>query len=495
MRTAAVIGAGLAGLTAAIRLAKNGWRVRVFEEQSFTGGKASSESFAGYRFDAGPSLLTMPEVFDELFAFCGERRSDHLGFIPLAPICRYFFSDETRLSAYSDIGQFGEEVSGKTGDSVRSLRKFLSYAKTIHKYTAELFLHKSLHELSTYLHPAAWKSLLNLPRIDALRTMDRANNSFFRDPRMVQLFDRYATYNGSSPFKVPATLNIIPWVEYGRGGFAVAGGIRAIPDALTALAERNGVEFSLNTRVERIIHDDRRLYGVHAGGKDLAFDIVVSNADVLRTYEDLLDDPEAPSARRYRSLEPSSSGLVFLWGMSAEFPELSTNNIFFSPDYAREFADLFDRRVCPSDPTVYINITSKTTPTDAPTGCENWFVLVNAPPDEHQDWSSETDRIRNAVVSRIERGLGRPMADRIVAERVLTPADLARKTGSRKGSLYGISSNTPAAAFLRHPNRSRRYKGLYFCGGSAHPGGGMPLALLSGQIVADLVRRHERDGT
>jgi diapolycopene oxygenase len=204
-----------------------------------------------------------------------------------------------------------------------------------------------------------------------------------------------------------------------------------------------------------------------------------------------LSQPQAPPARRYRRLEPSSSGLVFLWGLAESYPELGVNNIFFSADYRREFRELFEERVCPRNPTIYVNVTSKLTPQDAPRGAENWFVLVNAPYLSGQDWKQETRRVRQRILSVMERVLGRPVGRSIVVEQVMTPEDIQRNTGSTRGSLYGISSNSPLAAFLRHPNRSRRIRGLYFCGGSVHPGGGMPLAVLSGKIAADLVKKHE----
>lgn len=491
--TVAVVGAGLAGLAAACRLARAGCDVTVFEQQPFTGGKAASESFDGFRFDTGPSLVTMPEVFDDLFASCGERREDHIRFIPLSPICRYRFADGTVLDAFHLLDRFAAEVASKTRDTGHALRRFLAYTRRIRRVAAPLFLHRSLHEPSTYLSPRTWLSLLLLPAIDPLRTMDTAVRSFFRDPRMVQLFNRYATYNGSNPYRTPATLNIIPSVEYDGGGFAAEGGIQTIPAAITALARRQGVTFHLATPVSRILHDRNRVLGVRTPQGDHPADFVISNADVLSTYEDLLQDPQAPQARRYRRLEPSSSGLVFLWGVERTFPQLSTNNILFSPDYAAEFSDLFDRLSCPRDPTVYINITSKTTPADAPPGCENWFVLVNAPADHGQDWDTEVRRTRTAVLRRISSALRCDIEPLIRTERVITPPDIARRTGSRHGSLYGISSNTTFSAFLRHPNRSRRYDGLFLCGGSCHPGGGMPLALLSGAITADLVLRHLRN--
>ncbi|UCG00024.1 MAG: phytoene desaturase [Spirochaetaceae bacterium] len=487
----AVIGAGLGGLSAAIRLAHAGFRVDLYDQQPLVGGKAGTKHHGKFRFDTGPSLLTMLPVFEQLFREAGQQLEDHLDFIPLAPICHYYFPDGTRLFSYSEVERFGDEIEAKTLDNRQALERYLTYGRRIYENAAELFLWNSLHELSSYLKVFSLRGLLNLGKIDAFRSMDAANRSFFRDPRIVQLFDRYATYNGSSPYQVPATLNIIPYVEHGQGGYAVAGGIYAIPAALGKLAEKLGVRVILNTRVERILHQNRRIRGIRVAGESLAYDIVVSNADVLRTYEDLLEDLQARLARRYQALEPSSSGLVFFWGMKESFPELGVNNIFFSDDYPREFRELFVERICPEDPTVYVNITSKVTPEDAPAEGENWFVLVNAPCNVGQDWPGQAAASRERILSRLQHALGRAVDGAIAAEEVMTPQDIERNTGSRLGSLYGISSNTSMAAFLRHPNRSRRYRGLYFCGGSVHPGGGMPLAILSGKIASDLIRRHE----
>jgi len=228
--------------------------------------------------------------------------------------------------------------------------------------------------------------------------------------------------------------------------------------------------------------------GVDVGGRFEPADAVVSNVDVSVTYPELLGDEQAKQLRRYRKLEPSSSGLVFYWGVREDFPELTVNNIFFSSDYEREFCTIFDEHRCPDDPTVYINITSKVTPGDAPKNGENWFILVNAPYVGDQDWKGESARMRETVVRRLSAALGRDVAGAIEEEGVMTPADIERKTMSYRGALYGISSNSRLAAFARHPNRSPDYAGLYFCGGSAHPGGGMPLVMLSGKIAADLMR-------
>lgn len=488
-----VVGAGLGGLSAALRLAAAGYEVDVFERQSFPGGKAGSEAIDGFRFDTGPSLLTMPYVLAELFAEVDLDWSEQISVERLSPICNYFWSDGTRLSAYGEPERFAAEIEAKTGEPAQSVHRYLEYARRIHDTAAELFLNRSLHEASTYLSGLFWRSLLKIGRIDALRTMNQAHERYFCDPRVIQLFNRYATYNGSSPFSVPATLNIIPYVEYGHGGFAVNGGIHAIPAAIEAAARNAGARFYYEHDVQRIVYDDsRRVRGVEVGGGRVAADAVVCNVDVSVAYPRLLGDERAHQLERYRRLEPSSSGLVFYWGIDREFSELSTNNIFFSDDYRTEFRSIFQDRRCPAEPTVYVNITSKTTPGDAPSGCENWFVLINAPYVDGQQWEAETARVRQRVLERVSGALGVNVAEHIIAEGRLTPPEIEARTGSYRGALYGISSNGRMAAFARHPNRSRDYEGLYFCGGSAHPGGGMPLVILSGKITAEIIKQRLR---
>jgi len=491
MTRVGVIGAGLGGLSAAVRLAHHGYQVDLYEQQTFSGGKAGSLNRDGYRFDSGPSLLTMPDVFNQLFAEVGANREDYLSFIRLDPLCHYYFADGSELQSYSDSGRMAEEIGAKTEDSAAHVLAYFEYSRQIYE-AAGLFLFNSLHEWSTYARWRTLKSLLRLKRLDPLRSLDKANRGFFQDPRILQLFDRYATYNGSDPYQMPATFNLIPHVEYALGGYAVRGGIAALPAALALLAREQGVTIHTGVPVEAINVDGRRVRGLTVGGEKMPYEVVISNADVLTTYGQLLKRPQSRWARRYRRLEPSSSALVFYWGLDRSFPDLGVHNIFFSPDYRREFDDIFTRRRCPEEPTVYINITSKVDPEDAPVGGENWFVMVNVPPHRGQDWPAKIPRLRQSILRRIETGLRISVNPHIATESILNPADIETATGSTYGSLYGISSNSRLAAFRRHPNRSRLIRGLYFCGGSAHPGGGMPLAVLSGKITADLVRNHEQ---
>ncbi|MBN1300703.1 MAG: phytoene desaturase [Melioribacteraceae bacterium] len=487
----AVIGAGLGGLAAAIRLRVMGYKVSVYEKNQEPGGKASEIYDCGFRFDTGPSLVTMPFVLEELFKFAGEKIENFITLKKLDKLCRYFYPDGSVIDAYSDVQKFASEIEKNTTDSAGSVVAYLDYCRTIYNLSGELFLFKSFTEFSSIFNAKAFYTLLNILKLDTHRTMHRANSSFFNDGKTIQLFDRYATYNGSNPFKAPATLNIIQHVEYNMGGYVSSGGIYSIPKALTAVAENKGVEFNFNSEVNGIIRNGNRVTGIRVDGSEKLYDIVVSNSDVKNTYNNLLKDNNSRASKKYDDLEMSTSALVFYWGIKGNYPGLEIHNILFSEDYRKEFSDLFDAKIIPEDPTVYIYISSKFNGSDAPENCENWFVMINAPRNINQNWNYETEKARKHILRKIKNLLSIDVEADIITENILTPEILEKKTSSTGGSIYGISSNTRLAAFLRQRNRSGKYKGLYFTGGSAHPGGGIPLVLLSGKITADLIKKYE----
>ncbi len=484
-----IIGAGLGGLSAAIRLANAGFDVDVFEQNSDAGGKAGSLIFDGFRFDTGPSLLTMPHVLKELFRECGESLHDYIHLKKLDVICKYFYPDGTIISAFSDVNLFGKEIERSTHDKHKSLKNYFSYCKTIYDLTADMFLYKSPQQASTYLSMKAVSTLLQIKSIDPFRTVHQANSLFFRDKRIIQLFDRYATYNGSNPYLAPATLNIIPHVEYTMGSYIPQDGIFSISKALKQLAENKGVNFYFNSKVERIEIKDNSVRGIVLEGKSLPYDVVLSDNDVLTTYKNLVDVNSKKVIDKLSKHDLSTSAIVFYWGVKEKHEQLEIHNILFSEDYKKEFDDLFTNKVIHNDPTIYIYISSKYKPSDAPKDCENWFVMINTPPNINQNCDEEVKRFRKIILEKIKNVLSIDIEEQIIGEEVLTPADLEKRTGSYRGSIYGISSNDRFAAFLRHPNFSKDISGLYFCGGSVHPGGGIPLVILSGKIAADFIRK------
>jgi phytoene desaturase len=319
--------------------------------------------------------------------------------------------------------------------------------------------------------------------------MQAAIERFVRSPHLRQLLGRFATYVGASPFLAPATLNVIAHVELNGGVWYPRRGIFAIAAALHQVAQELGVEVRTGVRVEQILVENQRAQGVRlSSGDEISARCVIANLDVARVYESLLPAGAVPASRvaRLTGLETSCSGFAMLLGVAGEYPELAHHNIFFSSDYRKEFSDIFQRGIPPEEPTIYLAITSKTDPDHAPPGHENWFVLINVPSLNSQfDWQQAVWAYRDCVLARLS-SFGYDIRGNLECERLLTPLDLEQLTGARRGALYGLSSNPRMAAFRRPHNRCREVAGLYFAGGTTHPGGGVPMVILSGKVAAGL---------
>lgn len=479
-----IIGAGIAGLAAAVRMAARGHEVEVFEANAYPGGKLSEVKIGTYRFDAGPSLFTMPHYVDELFRVAGVEKSGFFNYERLPVVCRYFWEDGTQLTAHADASDFAREVERTTGVPARRIEAILQDSEHKYRSTGWIFLEKSLHRLQTWWSFDVLKALLKIPALDLFTSMHKVHERALEHPKLVQLFNRFATYNGSNPYKAPGLLSIIPYFEHRIGAFYPEGGMYSITQAIYELAKSMGVRFHFNSPVEKIAVENKRASGLIVDGECHRFDRLISNMDVFFTYRKLL--PDQPHPERSLRQEKSTSALIFYWGIREKFPELDLHNIFFSEDYRAEFDHLAAGKVF-RDPTVYVNISSKYTPDDAPPGSENWFTMINVPYNSGQDWDALIEEVRRHTLAKLSRILGRDIASLIEAEETLDPRTIESKTASHLGALYGTSSNNRMAAFLRHANFSGQIKNLYFCGGSVHPGGGIPLCLLSAKIVDEVM--------
>ncbi len=473
MKKICIAGAGIGGLAAAIRLARAGFEVHVFEQKPEAGGKMAEIKGSGYRFDAGPSLFTMPHYVDRLLD-----PDIHFSYHKLDTLCHYFFPDGNFFPCPAEEESFVSNAAAVFGEKTESLQKHLNYSKYLYKITAPVFLEKSLHRLSTYTHKNGIRGIVNLPFIGIFRSMHAANSKRFRNRNLVQLFDRYATYNGSNPWKAPSTLNVIPHLEMGMGAYMPKGGMISIARALQKQAIRLGVHFHFKHTVSAIRKDSSRITGIVANDTEIPTDLLLSNLDVRLTYKLL----NLPLPTKIRTAEPSSSALIFYWGIKGNFPNLDLHNILFSGDYKREFQNIFEKGSIDEDPTVYINISSKMESSDAPKDCENWFVMINTPANRGQNWDAMRQKARELIIKKIS-----DIEPMIEFEDFLDPVRIESFTGSTFGSLYGSSSNNMLSAFFRQANFSSNTKGLYFCGGSVHPGGGIPLCILGGNIASDII--------
>lgn len=482
-----IIGAGVSGLAAAIRLAVAGHEVHVYEANAYPGGKIYQFEKGGYRFDGGPSLFTQPDYIDELFELAGKEVNEYFSYSEMDESCRYFWEDGSRIIAHADLEKFEKEIQSKLNIDKGYLKNYLDKSNWKYDKVGHIFLEKSLHEWSTWFSKDVLKALPHSLKYDLFSSLHKVNESQFPHPKLVQIFDRYATYNGSDPFRTSGMMSIIPHFEHNQGVYLPKNGMFDIPKALYQLGKDLGVQFHFNTKVDRIIIRGKEAKGIITNDQEISAHNVISAIDIVPTYKELLKGYELPS--KIESQERSTSAIVFYWGIKKEFPELDLHNILFSDNYKEEFNALREGEMS-ADPTVYINITSKYVKDDAPDGCENWFVMINAPYDEGQDWEAMTQNCRKNSIGKINRILNTDIEQFIEVEKSWTPPEIASQTGSFKGALYGSSSNTLFSAFNRHPNFKAEVSDLYFCGGSVHPGGGIPLCLLSAKISTNVLLKH-----
>jgi phytoene desaturase len=471
-----VIGAGLGGLAAAIRLARAGNAVEVWEKNGEAGGKMRELRADGFTWGTGPSLLTMPHVLRELFAAAGERLEDHLDLVRLDSACRYFWTDGTVIDEDAAFWKQPE------------VAKFLHYARGIYELSGEAYLHRTPGDFWRAFTPRNLAKLRHLNKVATTRSLAGEVERRLSDPYLQQIFLRFATYNGSSPYLTPATFNIISYVEAEFGAWYVRGGMAKIGEALTALARRHGVTFRFNTTAT----DWNGKAATAEDGMRAKADFLVCNGDVITARTTFLSNLTSLS-RQNALLRPplSNSGFVLFLGVRDCDPRLGHHNIFFSDHYPYEFHEIHERVISPTEPTIYISVSSRTDPQHAPPGHDNYFVLVNTPAREAgQPWSPlEARTYRDLVLQRLARfGFG-DLPNRIVTERIFTPTDFALRDFAHHGSLYGWASHSVQASLFRPPLRAPGLRNVYFCGGTTHPGGGIPLVLLSGKMVADLIQR------
>lgn len=483
-----IIGGGIAGLSAAIRLAAAGKSAVVYEQNGTVGGKMSEVTAAGYRWDTGPSVITMRHVLADLFAAAGRQLEDYVTLLPVEPLTRYFYQDGTVLDVTRDLPRMLDQIEALSAGDGEGYLRYLAHAAKIHRITGPVFIYDEPPTVGTFLQTPPHHVL----QIDALKTMSRSIERFVKGKHLRQMLMRFATYVGASPYLAPGTLNVIAHVELNGGVWYPQGGIYQLAVGMVRLAQELGVEIQLNAPVQEILVQDGRAQGIRSDGAVIPATAVVANVDVTTVYQKLLPHEVGQIGRKAAKMgraDTSCSGFILLWGIEGEFPQLAHHNIFFSQDYQQEFTQIFGDKVMPDDPTVYVSITSKSDADHAPEGCENWFVLVNAPAvSTAWDWQTEATRYRDVVLAILAKH-GVDLSGRIRYEQIMTPHDLEQNTGAFRGALYGRSSNDRMAAFQRPHNRCPDVAGLYFAGGTTHPGGGVPMVTLSGKVAADLVLR------
>ena len=493
----AIVGGGLGGLAAACTLAARGYSVTLFEKNPWLGGKAAVLEKDGFRFDMGPTILTVPSVLERIFAEAGRGLASELDLVRLDPQWRCFFDDGSTLDLREDVDEMGAELDrfAPGGSVSEGYRSFLELSARLHRISDRFFFWKSVEDIRDTMDLSTTFNLSTLKDLMALRMGQSVATTIRRrvgDPRVAQMLDHFTQYVGSSPYNSPAVLCSIAHMQTDGGVWYPRGGTRAVPVALERLAAKLGVDLRPGCGVRRLVVEDGTVRGVETESGDLeSFDAVVSNMDSVRTYGELVGGDLGGGFAKKRSFEPACSGVVLYLGLSRRYEHLLHHNFVFSRDPEAEFHAIYERGEPAPDPTCYVAAPSLTEPEVAPTGGEALYVLVHAPYlRQHHDWKKMLPDYRRVILDKLARVGGmEDLEERIVVEEVLTPQDIHDRYRVLNGAIYGLASHGAFMGAFKPGNRSREVGGLYLAGGSAHPGPGMPMALMSGWIAADTLDR------
>jgi diapolycopene oxygenase len=491
-----IIGAGLAGLSAACTLAARGYDVTVFERNHWLGGKNVPLEQNGFRFDMGPTILIMPSVLRRIFREAGESLERWLPMVHLDPQWRSFFNDGTVLDLAQDTADMTSNLDAFSPGSGEQYAKFLSESEKLRSISDRWFFWKSLDSIWDTFDP---KSALKLSLLQDVRQMRLGQTvtgtikSFVKDKRVVQMLEHFVQYVGSAPDNTPAILCAIANMQTSEGVWYPLGGTAAIPKALVRLAERLGVQFRTGVEITRILHDGASVTGIElAGGEYIPLAAVVSNSDAIRTYTELLGGDIARTFKR-KNAEPACSGVVLYLGLDRRYEHLAHHDFVFSRDPQEEFDFIYRKGEPAPDPTCYLCAPSSTDPTVAPEGGEALYVLVHTPYlRPHHDWKQMFPKYRNVILDKLRRTAGlKDIDSRIRFEACLTPEDIHNRYRVLNGAIYGIASHGRLNGGFKPGNESKLLNNLYLCGGAAHPGPGMPMVLMSGWIAADALDQRQ----
>ena len=490
-----VIGGGLGGLASACTLAARGYAVTLCEKNAWVGGKAAVLAEQGFRFDMGPTILTIPGVLKRIFSEAGRELESVLDLVPLDPQWRSFFTDGSTLDLVSDVAQMRTTLdayapgSGAGDGYVR----FMQLSERLHRISNDFFFWRSVGGMKDMFNPRLSLNFSALKEVLGMRpghSVAGTVRSFVSDERAAQMLDHFTQYVGSAPDASPAVLCGIAHMQAHEGVWYPRGGTGAVPRALASLAVDLGVEIRTRTPVQRIIVEKGRVRGVETQqGEIIAAGAVISNSDTVRTHRELVAEPSRSRFLSRRTYEPACSGIVLYLGLDKRYEQLIHHNFIFSADPHEEFESIYRRGEPAADPTAYVCAPAVTEPEVAPPGGESLYGLVHTPYlRPHHDWSKMFPAYRKRIIEKLEQTAGlKDLEQHIVFEKSLTPQDIHDRYHVLNGAIYGLASHGRFLGAFKPANRSPDIEGLYLAGGSAHPGPGMPMVLMSGWIAADCV--------
>lgn len=490
-----IIGAGLGGLSAACVLAARGYRVTVFEKNSWIGGKAAALRESAYRFDMGPTILICPSVLRKIFAEADRDVSDYIQLVPIEPQWRCFFEDGSRLNLYGDCSLMREELSRFAPEMIGPMERFDAVSEQLHAISDRFFFWRSVGSMRDTFQAGSLRNLSLLRDVSRMKlgqTVSGFVHHSVPDPRIAQMLEHMVQYIGSSPEKAPAVLCAIEHMQRSEGVWYPMGGTRAIPEALGRLARELGVDFRTSTGVQRIETEGKRVAGLHTQeGEFVPCTAVIANSDSVRTYREMLNRDFAKMFNNRRSYEPACSGVVLYLGLKRRYEHLAHHNFVFPRNASEEFDAIYNRGQLAPDPTCYVCAPAQTEPAVAPPGGEALYILVHTPHlQANQNWKDLYPRYRRTIFQKLARTADlNDLESAIHFERFLTPEDIDSRYSVWKGAIYGIASHGRLQGGFKPANHEPELAGFYLAGGSAHPGTGIPMVLMSGWIAADRLDR------
>jgi phytoene desaturase len=489
-RSAIVIGAGIGGLTAAMKLAHQGLSVQLFEKQGVPGGRCARLEAGGFRWDLGPTILLMPFVLEKAFASVGRRLADYLTLHRCDPNYRLRWRDGTSLTLTSELTRMREELERVEPGSFERYLRFLAKGQARHDISLEHFVGKHFDSLGEFLAPA------NLPRIlqvGAHQKLHAQVSRAFQDPHLREAMSFQTMYLGLSPYEAPAVFSLLPYTELAVGIWYPMGGMGEIAYALDRVCREEGVAMSYQAPVERVLVEDGRAVGVKlASGVEHRADVVLCNADYVWAQKHLVDAP-ARAVERLERKRFTASGYMLYWGLRRPVEGLLQHNIFFGHDFRGSFGDIFQRLQVPADVSFYVNAPSRLDPAVAPAGKDALYVLVPVPHRApHLDWAVEGPKVRAQVLGRLaEEGYPHLEGD-LEIERIVTPDDWESQLNLERGSNFGLAQSTFQIGPLRPKVWDDRVENLFYCGASVQPGTGVPTVMISAELAVKAVAERTR---
>ncbi|MGV2941962.1 phytoene desaturase family protein [Mesobacillus sp. LC4] len=487
-----VIGGGLGGLSAAISLAQAGYNVSLYEKNEHIGGKLNRLEQDGFGFDLGPSILTMPQVFEKLFSASGKSMKDYVPIEKLDHQWRSFFPDGNIIDLYEDLKDMQEKNASLSEKDISEYQDLLHYSKRLYDMTDKTYYKHGVDKTREIMkYTSLFTAIKNFDLFSTVHgAIDkRISNDQFRD--MLSYFIKYV---GSSPYDAPAVLNMMIYMQHEQGVWYVPGGLHKLGEGLVKLANEVGVHFHLGRKIIKLEKNNGEITGaILEDGTKVTADYYVSNMEVIPVYERLLEEDSTYVKKLKKKFEPASSGLVMHLGVKKSYPQLRHHNFFFAENMKQQMQSIFHRHELPEDPVIYLVNVNKTDPTQAPAGHENIKVLPHIPyirdqkPFTQQDYEQFAER----VLIKLEKMGLHDLREHIVTKDLWTPEDIRRMYGSDRGAIYGTVSDRKKNKGFKHPKKSERYDNLYFVGGTVNPGGGMPMVTLSGQLVSEKIVQRD----